>query len=230
MNGFSFRKLWVELCSEKSVILFLCGEALRIARRTAWLLVFVSALAGGGVWLLFPHDPETLKNINLSQPESLRPVARWFSFWGDFYTGSLILSLSLWYAGFISKRRFWRVVALACLLGSGVGGISANVFRLTLGRPRPSAHVKDGFYGIKMDYAYHGFPSGHAATAFGSAGALVAACPVAGAVVLCGAAGVAWSRLYLERHYVSDVATGGGIGLVIGLLFGAAAKRRKEDA
>jgi len=41
---------------------------------------------------------------------------------------------------------------------------------------------------------------------------------------------VAWSRLYLERHYVSDVATGGGIGLVIGLLFGAAAKRRKEDA
>jgi membrane-associated phospholipid phosphatase len=60
---------------------------------------------------------------------------------------------------------------------------------------------------------YHGFPSGHAATAFAAAAALLSWAPTRGrAWVFMAASGVGASRILLNAHFLSDVLGGGLIG------------------
>jgi undecaprenyl-diphosphatase len=61
--------------------------------------------------------------------------------------------------------------------------------------------------------AYQGFPSGHAATAFATAAALVAWTPGRRrALIFAAASGVAASRIVLNAHFLSDVLGGAVIG------------------
>jgi undecaprenyl-diphosphatase len=60
---------------------------------------------------------------------------------------------------------------------------------------------------------YHGFPSGHAATAFAAAAALIGWVPGRRrAWVLAAASGVGASRIVLNAHFLSDVLGGGLLG------------------
>ncbi|MFB6209706.1 MAG: phosphatase PAP2 family protein [Candidatus Nanohaloarchaea archaeon] len=61
------------------------------------------------------------------------------------------------------------------------------------------------------------FPSGHSATAFTSA-ILLSDLYGRETVFISLAATVAFSRIYLEDHYLSDVITGSLIGIAVGLL------------
>jgi len=61
--------------------------------------------------------------------------------------------------------------------------------------------------------AYHGFPSGHAATAFAAAAALVSGVPGRRRTwLLAAAAGVGLSRVVLNAHFLSDVLGGALLG------------------
>lgn len=71
-----------------------------------------------------------------------------------------------------------------------------------------------------------GFPSGHAANAFALAWVLWRRWPRAGPYLFACAAVVAYSRMYLNRHFFSDVLVGAVIGLVCAFLVEAALKRR----
>jgi membrane-associated phospholipid phosphatase len=183
----------------------------------------------------------------------LAPLAGEFSFWGDFLPGTLPLSLLLIGAGTLFRRPAWRRAGLAALLAAIVAGGCVSAFRVTLGRPRPFAtaaevagkigHVPaplltfgkpgaegelpDGFYGPQKPMLFHGFPSGHAATSLATGAALTVALPPLGVPVLLGAVGVCWSRFYLRRHYLSDLAVGGTVGIAVGIYCGLLARRQK---
>lgn len=121
--------------------------------------------------------------------------------------------------GFIIARargnRRWSRIILAAMIASTLAGMIANASRLTTGRTRPreSPKIEQGFYGPYHNGrvlvgvpAYNSFPSGHTATAFGFAAAIVFASPVWGLFAVVGAALVAWSSVALGAHHPSDVA------------------------
>jgi membrane-associated phospholipid phosphatase len=98
-------------------------------------------------------------------------------------------------------------------LASLLIGLAATILRVLFGRTRPLNHdVPQGFYGVWHDghwiigkFKYSSFPSGHTATAVG----LVAAAWLINRrwalVAVPYALAVAWSRIALQCHHLSDV-------------------------
>ena len=195
--------------------------------RKYWLacLLVLLALALGSI-ALFPNDAQFLAKVRLPEDSVWHRLAGDISYWGDFPTGIVLFGIALWTLGWILKKVRWQRLALGCVLAAAIAGIFVNCFRLTLGRPRPSAGIADGFYGIRKSPDFHGFPSGHAATAYGWAGAIAVAHPPLAAPILLAATTVPWARMQLNRHYPSDVIVGGGIGLMAGVLMGLALRRQ----
>jgi len=219
-------------------------------RRPSWPWALVPVAIGGLALLAFHFDHA----VAATAPGAAGPLAHLageFSYWGDFLPGTLPLSLGLITAGTLLRRRTWQRAGLAALLAAVVAGGVVSSFRVTLGRPRPFAaaaevsgkigHVPtplvsfgkpagpgelvDGFYGLQQPMLFHGFPSGHASTSMATAAALAVALPPLGGVAVLGALGVCWSRFYLQRHYLSDLVVGGGVGIAVGLYFGWVARR-----
>lgn len=177
-------------------------------------------LSAGITWLIILNDVSLLSQINTYRNTTLESIARWFSFWGDYPTGSLTIAAALWLAGYFSRKINWRRAAIACLIAATITGTISVTTRCMLGRPRPSAHIADGLYGPSLSYNYQAFPSGHSATAWGTATALIITAPPVGIPLACGAAAVVWSRMYLERHHPSDIFAGSWIGILGGLIAG----------
>jgi membrane-associated phospholipid phosphatase len=190
--------------------------------------VFVAAAALG--LLIWPHDRQLLNTVHWwcrHDQVTARRVAWFLGTWGDYPTYNVPLALAIWLYGVLMKSGAWRRAAVTCFLGATLAGLFDDFFRLTLGRPRPDAHMPDGFYGIT--YAFRGgfqsFPSGHAAAVFGAAAALIVTELPLGLLTTAFAFGVVWARLELDRHYPSDVMAGSIIGVYFGLLAGLGAKR-----
>ena len=119
-------------------------------------------------------------------------------------------------------------MAVVCFLGATLAGLFDDCLRLTLGRPRPDAHILDGFYGIEytLQGKYQSFPSGHAAAVFGTAISLLIVRWRLGLLATLFALAVVWARMELNRHYPSDVAVGSVIGIYFGAMVGFGARWR----
>lgn len=116
-------------------------------------------------------------------------------------------------------------VTEALVLTTGIG----QVLRGALGRARPSSAVDGPLthrYGRGYtDFEYRSFPSLHAATAFAASAAAVEEIRVRrpGAVrwaapLLYGAATIpGFTRLYLDKHWASDIAAGSFLGALMGI-------------
>ncbi len=181
--------------------------------------------------LIWPHDRQLLETVHWWCRGYKHLALEWAWYlgtWGDYPTYNVPLALTIWLYGLATKSSAWRRVAVICFLGATLAGLFDDCFRLTLGRPRPDAHVPDGFYGIT--YAFRGgfqsFPSGHAAAVCGTAAALIVTDLPLGLLTTAFAFAVIWARLELERHYPSDVVVGAIIGIYFGLLVGLGAKVR----
>ena len=202
------------------------------AVRLAWKkrgLVLVFAVAVAAVTACtFPRDVRVHHWLTDQRIESIRLLAQYVSKWGDYTTGTMILMGALWMAGVVFKRRAWRTAAIACLLAASFSGLVVNPARAVFGRPRPNTEVEDRFTGPSLSRKYQSFPSGHSATAFGTATALAVAAPAVGVPAMAGAALVGWSRMYVREHYLTDVVVGASVGTLFGLSFGFAARRRRN--
>lgn len=201
----------------------------RIARERWIALSLLLAVMATGCALLLPHDRVWSRQM-VEAIGSWREVAVLLSRWGDYWTGTLIVTAALWLAGAAFRRPFWRTAALACLLGASVAGMEVNIVRFATGRPRPGTGMADGLYGPHFHRDYLSFPSAHTTTAFATAGALAVALPPVGVPLLVGAGGVGWSRISQNCHYPSDVWVGAWVGSLNGALLGFATRRcRRED-
>lgn len=101
-----------------------------------------------------------------------------------------------------------------------VGGLSGQVLKNLFCRSRPLTERSGQFFVefpcLGKGSGFISFPSGHSVTAFALAFVLARAYPRY-AVVFYGLAGlVALSRIYLARHFASDVLAGAAIGILAG--------------
>lgn len=187
------------------------------------------ALGASAVLLLVhPYDVPLYHRLTDQRSKQVRWVARRVSKWGDLETGSVIVAVALWLGGLPARRRAWQRAATASLLAALLAGLTTNLVRPVLGRARPSTGVPDGFYGPHLVKGYHSFPSAHATTSFATATALAVALPPVGIPAVAGAAAVAWSRMYMREHYLTDVIAGAAVGTVFGVAFGLAARRKQS--
>jgi membrane-associated phospholipid phosphatase len=102
-----------------------------------------------------------------------------------------------------------------------VSGISADIIKYIAGRARPILYFSQQLYGFNCfhyDYEWISFPSGHAATAFSAAIVLTILYPRWRILFLFSGALIAFSRILLTQHYVSDVIAGSFLGIITSIL------------
>lgn len=129
------------------------------------------------------------------------------------WLGGLLLTLWLGPAA-------WQFTAKADLAGIGITAIVVQLIKVLVRRPRPSGEWGQGYRKIDP----HSFPSGHAARAMMLAAVSAFVGPPWWAVLLIAWAPlVAFSRVAMRVHYLSDVvvgaACGAACGAALGLLF-----------
>lgn len=176
---------------------------------------------------LSPVDDPVARAVQL---DGTKRFAQAVSFWGDYWTGTLILCAALWLLGSCFRLAQWRTAALAALVAATLAGAVVIVLRPVLGRARPVAKAGDGFHGPTLDASFHSFPSGHSATSVATAVPLLVLAPPVGVPAALGAGLVVWSRVRLRQHRPGDVAAGAAVGLLFGLAATAAARRSGNNA
>ena len=184
-----------------------------------WLVVFafvLLALSAAGLLAI-----DSLAIPLARSAAALKEPARVLSRYGDFpfllVAGIVGLAFAL-HRG----RRDWARILTAMILSGILAGLATNLVKLGTGRVRPRAdHIEPGWYGpthdgqwVSIRHDFQAFPSSHASCAFGFFFPLFFSRRMAGAAGLMLAALVAWSRVQLNAHHVSDVAAGALVGLL----------------
>ena len=147
------------------------------------------------------------------QSPGLRSFMRIVSTYGDWpehiALGLVLCGIAYWRG---SKR--WVRILAAMIVACALAGVSARVVKIATGRARPNVHAEAGWNGPRFSARYNAFPSGHtaASTAFFATLAFVSwrigigflAIPIL----------IAFSRMYVAAHYLSDVVAAALIGVV----------------
>lgn len=207
-------------------VMAICRDALALLKTWRWRIL--AGVVAFGLMALFtvPRDAAWVEAVRAHDSPFLVELADFFSVWGDYPRGPLLTVALLLVAGIAFRKPQLRRTAIACFLAASVAGTCAVSLRSLVGRPRPRSTLPDGLYGPTLDHTLHSFPSGHTASAFGTACALLPTLPVVGVPALIFAGGVAWSRLHRNYHHFTDVAGAAGLGTVFGLACGVAVRRR----
>ncbi|NTW69409.1 MAG: phosphatase PAP2 family protein [Chlorobiaceae bacterium] len=97
-----------------------------------------------------------------------------------------------------------------------VSGIAADIIKFLTGRARPKLWFSDQLYLFDFFHTeaeWTSFPSGHSATAFSAAIVLATYYPRWKIAFFCAAILIAFSRILLTKHYISDVIAGSFLGI-----------------
>lgn len=144
------------------------------------------------------------------QPGLLRNLLAFLAHSGDswLWCAGLII---LWFFG----DPFWKKLAVVMLGGIAVLAIILITLKFLIRRPRPES----GWGRIYRNTDPHSFPSGHAARSFFIAMLATGFGPGwLAAILWVWAPLVALARTALGVHYVSDIAAGALLGILIGLI------------
>ncbi|MEI7864442.1 MAG: phosphatase PAP2 family protein [Chthoniobacterales bacterium] len=192
-----------------------CGWSALLA-----ILALALMLAGFAFW-----DQPVLEAVRAGAGKEYVHLARGLSFYGDFPwllgvgLAALALVLRL-------RQRQWARILTAMLLAGIAAGLLSNIIKLGAGRVRPKVErIEHGWYGpshdgewVALQYDFQGFPSSHSACAFGFLVPLFLSRRRLGILGLLAASAIAWSRVQLNAHHVSDVAAGILLGVAAGWL------------
>ncbi|MEY2556681.1 MAG: hypothetical protein QOE34_106 [Verrucomicrobiota bacterium] len=99
---------------------------------------------------------------------------------------------------------------LACALAGAV----ARVIKISTGRARPSVQTEAEWNGPRLSPRYNAFPSGHTAASTAFFATLAFASWRIGLGFLVVPLLIAFSRMYVAAHYLSDVICASLIGLL----------------
>ena len=123
----------------------------------------------------------------------------------------------------IARRRWLALLAFG--VTEALASLSSTLLKLLVGRPRPSGGL--------VDPVGSSFPSGHAAYAAATCVAVVLLFTAPEprrrwwwALAALGVIGMAWSRTYLQVHWLSDVIGGSVLGVGVALTVFAGAQLR----
>jgi undecaprenyl-diphosphatase len=129
--------------------------------------------------------------------------------WPEHVALGLILLGVAWWRG--SKR--WTRIFAAMLIACALAGVSARVVKIATGRSRPNVQTEAGWNGPRLSARYNAFPSGHTAASTAFFATLAFASWRIGLGFLAIPLLIAFSRMYVAAHHLSDVVGAALIGL-----------------
>jgi membrane-associated phospholipid phosphatase len=176
-----------------------------------WCLL---AIAAGLVILgAFFLDASTQAWVAQHQDAGLRTFMRGVSRFGDWpehvALGCVLLALAYW-----RRNKKWMRIAVAMIVACALAGAAARVVKISAGRARPSVQTEAAWSGPNFSARYNAFPSGHTAASTAFFAVLAIACWRLGAPFLFIPLLIAFSRIYVAAHFLSDVVCAALIGLV----------------
>jgi undecaprenyl-diphosphatase len=119
-----------------------------------------------------------------------------------------------WWRG----NKKWTRVFLAMLIACALAGGAARIVKIGTGRARPSVKTEQTWTGPRLNEKYHAFPSGHTAASTAFFAVLFLASWRIGLPCLLVPLLIAFSRMYVAAHYLSDVVFAAMLGLISALI------------
>lgn len=116
------------------------------------------------------------------------------------------------------RKSLWTLPLFETLISQCLSVAFVRVAKVVIGRARPDIYLKKGvygFHGFEWNHHFHSFPSGHTLMIFTLATSLSLAFPRWGTPLFSLATILAISRVFLAKHYLSDVMGTAAIGIVI---------------
>ena len=175
------------------------------------------AIAATAVALSFHFDDSISDFMAQHQSRAMRDFMRYVSLFGD-WPSHVALGLLLLGIAWIRDSKKWMRIFLAMLVAMSIAGVTGHVIKRTIPRPRPSVKTEIHWGGSRFSSKYHSFPSGHvgASTAFFCT--LFLANRRIGLACLPIPILIAFSRMYIGAHYLSDVVCAAILGVLCALL------------
>ena len=142
-------------------------------------------------------------------------------FIGITYLGDGIFPVVLAIILFFSHKRF---LSLMMFSSFAISGILTQVLKSFISEARPGLFLARANYPYFIEHVtlhnFHSFPSGHSTSIFALAAILSFAVKNKNysLLFLLGALLVGYSRIYLGQHFITDVAVGSLIGVVISIV------------
>ena len=180
-----------------------------------WLIgIAIAALA---IALGFYFDDTVRDFMAEHQTPALRSFMRYVSLFGD-WPSHVAFGLLLLAIAWMRDSKKWTRIFLAMLIAMSLAGVTGNVIKRTIPRPRPSVHTDMRWGGPRFSAKYHSFPSGHvdASTAFFCT--LFLANRRIGLACFLIPILIGLSRMYLGAHYLSDVVCAAVLGIFCALI------------
>jgi membrane-associated phospholipid phosphatase len=185
------------------------------ARLTRWALI---SILGGAILLVsFALDPAVQNWIAHHQNNELQKLMRGVSRYGD-WAEHVAVGFVLFGIAWSRKSKRWMRIALAMLLACAIAGAVARVVKVSTGRARPSFHTAEAWSGPSLESRLNAFPSGHTAASAAFFGSLAFASWRIGAPFLIVPLLIAFSRIYVAAHHLSDVTAAAFLGVLIAYL------------
>lgn len=176
-----------------------------------WSLLFL----GAGLLMLasFYLDGAALAWMAQHQDPGVRKFMRGVGQFGD-WPAHVSLGLVLLVLAYWRRSKRWMRVAAAMILACALAGVGTRVVKIAAGRARPSIQAEAGWRGPSVSASYNAFPSGHTAASTAFFATLALACWRIGAPFLVIPLLIAFSRMYVASHFLSDVVCAVFIGLL----------------
>ncbi len=137
-----------------------------------------------------------------------------FGDWPELFALGFILA---WVAR-LRRNQKWKRIFLSMVIALAIAGVSGHVIKIAVSRPRPTVKSEQVESWSRFNSNYHAFPSGHVAASTAFFGVLVFASRRIGLACLPIVILIAFSRLYLAAHYLSDVVCAAILGILSALL------------
>jgi undecaprenyl-diphosphatase len=175
-----------------------------------WYVIFVAAaiLIPASLYLDLGMKAWVVQHQSSGARTFMQAVSR-FGDWPEHVVAGLILAGLAYWRG--SKR--WTQIFGAMLIACALAGISARVVKVATGRARPNVQTEAGWNGPRLSARYNAFPSGHTAASTAFFATLAFASWRIGLGFLAIPLLIAFSRMYVAAHHLSDVVGAALIGV-----------------
>lgn len=196
-------------------------------RPVFWILGIVIAAAAIAVAFYFDNAVRDFMAQHQSRGvyNFMRNVSRVGDWPEHFLLGLALFSFARW-----RGHKEWARIFLAMLIALSIAGVTGRVLKVTTGRARPSVNAEHVWNGLSVSGSkYHSFPSGHVDASVGFFAVLVLARRRIGIACLPIPALIAFSRMYLGAHWLSDVVCAVLLGILAALLVWHFARPRVKE-
>ena len=188
--------------------------------KTGEWIAFSGIIAGGVI--LYAYDDEIRKFIQRNPSHGKDVTAKYvFEPWGSGLYPAVLLG-GFYIYGAAAKDQRAKQIALAGVQVFIMTGITTQIVKHLTHRHRPYQNDPSNprlWEGPFTGWDYTSFPSGHTSTAFALASLISSVYKDkiwVGIISYTIATGVAWSRVYENNHWPSDVLIGAALGFAIG--------------